>query len=895
VQGAGASPTRATTALFGLVTAALLVLVLTPAAMGAIRSEVPSLSKPAAIGTGNLTSASQQVTGVTTTQGTFEVGQAIVGTGIPALTKINAVGAGTFELSAAASASSPPPVELTAGLDGACGVAVDSQGFLYLAETRFAFNMVKIYNAAEPRVLVTEFAAAGCDLAVDSGGNVYIADPATGTAKKYKPSAPLPVTVATTYALDTAVNGTGTLGSTGARSVAVNPSNQHVTVAEATVNDQQKISFSGTWVGGVDKFTIGNLPGDCSASSVEVTYETAAAARTAAVKAGVESKCGPNVTVASSNAGLPSSTVTFTGKYASQNISLLTCAVNLGAGTCSPVTTNTDGHGGRISTFESNGTLVNNTTGSGVSGASYYGVDVYGANGRIYAIDGSQNKAYVFEPATATALTTITGAPGDAFAEMSRATAAVDQSNGNILVSDVQAHNSVREFSAAGSPVTQLTHTPAFVQPKNSLSAIHPVGLAYDNSSVHQGNVYIVAGSGSHEGSFITGIYAFGPLTLTPPAVGDLDPDLGPTAGGNSVTITGTDLTGATLVKFGANSATITENTATQIKVTVPAGSAGTTDVIVTTPDGESANTAADNYTYVAPPAVTALDPSSGPTAGGNSVTITGTSLNGATLVKFGANSAAITENTATQIKVTVPAGSAGTVDVIVTTPGGSSANTAADNYTYVVAPTVVTTAGAAGISQTAATVAGTVNPNSGNVTVCKVEYGTTAGYGSQANCTSLPGAGSSPVNVSASLSGLTAGTTYHFRVVATSAGGTTNGSDQTFKTLDDTCATKASLCPPNPDPCTVNPASCDPCVIVPPSCDPCVVPKLSGKSQGQAKSALTAAKCTLGKVTKPKAKKGKKLGPLVVKSSSPAAGTVLPQGSKVNVKLGPKPKKKKK
>jgi beta-lactam-binding protein with PASTA domain len=74
-----------------------------------------------------------------------------------------------------------------------------------------------------------------------------------------------------------------------------------------------------------------------------------------------------------------------------------------------------------------------------------------------------------------------------------------------------------------------------------------------------------------------------------------------------------------------------------------------------------------------------------------------------------------------------------------------------------------------------------------------------------------------------------------------------------------------------------------------------CIVPKLKGKTPGQAKSAIKAAHCTLGKVTKPKAKKGKKLGPLVVKSSKPGAGTVLAEGSKVNLKLGPKPKKKKK
>lgn len=68
-----------------------------------------------------------------------------------------------------------------------------------------------------------------------------------------------------------------------------------------------------------------------------------------------------------------------------------------------------------------------------------------------------------------------------------------------------------------------------------------------------------------------------------------------------------------------------------------------------------------------------------------------------------------------------------------------------------------------------------------------------------------------------------------------------------------------------------------------------CTAPKLAGKTLAQAKSAISRALCKLGKVTKPKAKPGQKLGPLVVKSSSPAAGAVAASGV-VNLKLGPKP-----
>ncbi len=89
----------------------------------------------------------------------------------------------------------------------------------------------------------------------------------------------------------------------------------------------------------------------------------------------------------------------------------------------------------------------------------------------------------------------------------------------------------------------------------------------------------------------------------------------------------------------------------------------------------------------------------------------------------------------------------------------------------------------------------------------------------------------------------------------------------------EETCATNASLCPSPP----------------PPAETKCVVPRLAKKTLGQAKSALKAAHCALGKVTKPKKK-----GALVVKSSKPGVGTILADGAKVALKLGPKPKKKK-
>jgi thermitase len=75
-----------------------------------------------------------------------------------------------------------------------------------------------------------------------------------------------------------------------------------------------------------------------------------------------------------------------------------------------------------------------------------------------------------------------------------------------------------------------------------------------------------------------------------------------------------------------------------------------------------------------------------------------------------------------------------------------------------------------------------------------------------------------------------------------------------------------------------------------PPETSSCTVPKLAGKTLGQAKAALGGADCQVGKVTKPKPRKGQKPVALVVKSTSPAAGSL--SFGPVDLTLGPKPKK---
>jgi hypothetical protein len=103
-------------------------------------------------------------------------------------------------------------------------------------------------------------------------------------------------------------------------------------------------------------------------------------------------------------------------------------------------------------------------------------------------------------------------------------------------------------------------------------------------------------------------------------------------------------------------------------------------------------------------------------------------------------------------------------------------------------APTA-TTDPAKDVAQSSATLTATVNPNGAPTTV-HFDYGTSASYGLKSGEKSVDG--TSAVSVEIPVTGLTANTTYHYRVSATNSAGTANGSDRTFKT---------AAPPPNPTP----------------------------------------------------------------------------------------------
>ncbi|MFD7506897.1 beta strand repeat-containing protein [Streptomyces sp. NPDC059850] len=155
------------------------------------------------------------------------------------------------------------------------------------------------------------------------------------------------------------------------------------------------------------------------------------------------------------------------------------------------------------------------------------------------------------------------------------------------------------------------------------------------------------------------------------PTLGDITPASGPVSGGTAVTLTGTNLLGATAVTFGGVPATsFTVVSAIQITAVAPPGTAGAVQVTVTTPGGTSNGV---TYVYAAVPVLTSAVPGQGPLGGGNTVTLFGSGLTTTSAVHFGSTLAAFTVVSDSWVTATAPAGSAGAVNVTVTTVGGTS------------------------------------------------------------------------------------------------------------------------------------------------------------------------------------------------------------------------------
>ncbi len=177
------------------------------------------------------------------------------------------------------------------------------------------------------------------------------------------------------------------------------------------------------------------------------------------------------------------------------------------------------------------------------------------------------------------------------------------------------------------------------------------------------------------------------------PTIASVAPNVGPSAGGTGVVITGTGyLVGGTYtVTFGGVAATaVTATSTTTITCTTPAHVAGAVTVSVADPVHVAA-TLVGGFTYYALPTVTGIVPPTGSPAGGTAVTINGTNFltSGSYTATFGGSFAtAVVATGATTITCNTPAHAPGAVNVVVTDAAGQSA-LLASGFTYAGAPIV--------------------------------------------------------------------------------------------------------------------------------------------------------------------------------------------------------------
>jgi IPT/TIG domain len=195
--------------------------------------------------------------------------------------------------------------------------------------------------------------------------------------------------------------------------------------------------------------------------------------------------------------------------------------------------------------------------------------------------------------------------------------ATLNGTNGDTAATDSSFWVSTSTFSTASStPPAGVYSTPDLGAQGANASFSAALSSAVGMPAVTPDTTYFFAAWSSTDGgttwnpgavmSFTTSAAA----TSTPaaPTVTGIAPTSGSTAGGTAVTITGTGFTGATAVDFGSTPATITATTSdTSITATSPVDAiAGPVDVTVTTPNGTSATSSADRFTYTAPATSTA-------------------------------------------------------------------------------------------------------------------------------------------------------------------------------------------------------------------------------------------------------------------------------------------------
>lgn len=259
----------------------------------------------------------------------------------------------------------------------------------------------------------------------------------------------------------------------------------------------------------------------------------------------------------------------------------------------------------------------------------------------------------------------------------------------------------------AGSPtigcyVVSWVGTNHLVQSTPMMTCFHPLIVCPDNGNGSGTASFVVGGLVQNE-EYTFFVTAYSPngvewatsadsnpaVAPAGPLVDGVSPAYGPAGGGTVVTVDGTGLGTGMTVSFGSASGTPLNcplTSTTQCTTVAPPGT-GIVFVVVTDLAGISSPAVpASQYSYA--PAISSISPSSGPLAGGTSVTVDGTNfVPGATTIQFGGvDATSFSCASTTQCTAVSPASTSATttvVDVTATTAGGTSPITVADKFTY--------------------------------------------------------------------------------------------------------------------------------------------------------------------------------------------------------------------
>ena len=423
------------------------------------------------------------------------------------------------------------------------------------------------------------------------------------------------------------------------------------------------------------------------------------------------------------------------------------------------------------------------------------GVAVDGSSGKVYIADSAKGGVYEFSPSGAfEGKLTGKGSPNGTFFGSEEETGnvsavAIDQSSGDLLVAEAERHL-VSEFNPAGEWVGQITATP-----QGPLS--EPLGVAVASS----GNVYA---SDALQGK----LNVFGPGVVVPDVVTSKASKPTRTTAILNGSVNGEGKAGHYFFQYGTTEAlgSATASTAfagTEEKVSLTLGElhAGTTYFFRLVGENENGTNYGITRQFETPTAVEGL--STGPVANlqPDSATLTGSlSPNGFDAhYYFEWGLSAKYEHQSPEAPGTDAGEGAGAVaakaDLTSLSPNTTyhyrivASNSlgqsfGADKAFITSGPPRITNEPTTAIGHEEATINAKLNPGELE-TKYHFEYGETSAYGSEVPIGGQSIApGTAAVAISAPLSGLKLGVTYHFRVVASNSAGTTTGPDQKFTTI---------------------------------------------------------------------------------------------------------------